>query len=255
MSTNLTSPCLDQGNLGLKGCHLGMEMLSLRPYSPMANHRTITLSGNTVCIHPRPGSTVNIIVYPTFPGPLQFTFDFPENGGYVHDWRRAVSVEGSVVPDSEPARCEEAVNNSNLPDVRPMSPSSGVGSASSYPYPPEVLEFFDMLDHGSNDRASQTEFKTEDEDGNPFSSPHLSCINMAEHQPHDCASQTESETEDEDGNPFSSPFLSGIKDSNASLPTTLLAADTDASPMKEDEYSGVEGDTQMLMTYSQFRFG
>ncbi|KAE9387926.1 hypothetical protein BT96DRAFT_1004653 [Gymnopus androsaceus JB14] len=65
----------------------------------------ISVVGNTVHVHPQPGSTINITVTPTSPGSLRFTLEFPTNS--IHQWRSSIDANDSVVPDSEVARLEE----------------------------------------------------------------------------------------------------------------------------------------------------
>ncbi|KAE9401808.1 hypothetical protein BT96DRAFT_1091188 [Gymnopus androsaceus JB14] len=114
----------------------------------MPSQTNFSVVVNTVHIHPQPGSTINITVTPTSPGPLCFMFEFPGNS--IHQWRNSIEADGSVVPDSEPARLEELeqFNEQEQNDTAVRYQSLvAAGVLANSPTPSPVKTFLNMLKH------------------------------------------------------------------------------------------------------------
>ncbi|KAJ3967592.1 hypothetical protein EV361DRAFT_953089 [Lentinula raphanica] len=117
--------------------------------------QVITVTGNTFCIHPEPGSMVNIIVHPSFNGPLCFTFEFRHNQFIAVGMKRESTT-------SESAGHEELKKEKEMVNT----------ASSNHAFPPAAQEFFNILDHGPGDEpasrlSSQSGSDTEDEDSDP----------------------------------------------------------------------------------------
>ncbi|KAE9393244.1 hypothetical protein BT96DRAFT_999617 [Gymnopus androsaceus JB14] len=250
----------------------------------------ISVVGNTVHIHPQPGSTINITVTPTSPGPLRFTFEFPTNS--IHQWQSSIDANDSVVPDSESARLEELerfneqerndaviqyralVAEGLLPTATPSPVKTFLQTLDAVSSPtPSPLKNFEAMLNRDPGRSSPDPIKSR-------ANPHLREDSTTEDDTGDEApvagekdSTTEDDTSDYELVPYHgsrSTLAVATAGETHSAPAHRISASMSNYEMEDaDDEMSATGDsdhdmhniedaeegTQMLATYSQLMFG